>query len=111
MNDNDWNKVVSWGIVSPEYFIDKPGTPWQRFKTWIAVYHDSLVFVMKWLSTVVMLAAAVCIALEIRPWHIYLLNLGSFFWLITAVLWRERSLIVVNAALLFVYFYGFVRTL
>lgn len=111
MHKDDWNKVVSWGMVSPEYFIDKPGTVWQRFCTWMAVRHQVFVFVMKWLSTAVMLAAAVCIAMEFKPWHIYLLNLGSFFWLITAILWKERSLIVVNAALLIVYFYGFVRTL
>lgn len=111
MHKDDWNKVVSWGMVSPEYFIDKPGTVWQRIKTWFAVRHDITVFVMKWLSTAVMLAAAMCIALDLRPWHLYLLNLGSFFWLITAVLWRERSLIVVNASLLAVYFYGFVRAL
>jgi hypothetical protein len=66
---------------------------------------------MKWLSTVVMLVAAGCIALEIHPMHIYLLNLGSLCWLITACLWRERSLIVVNGALLLVYIYGFTRTL
>jgi hypothetical protein len=111
MTENDWNKIVGWGIVSPEYFIDKPGTRWQRIKTWFAVRHDIFTFVMKWLATAVMLAAAGCIALQIQPMHIYLLNLGSFLWLITAILWRERSLIVVNASLLLVYFYGFVRTL
>jgi hypothetical protein len=111
MNEHDWNKVVSWGMVSPEYFIDKPGTVWQRFKTWCAVRHERFTSIMKWLATAVMLAAAGCIALQIQPMHIYLLNLGSFFWLITAILWRERSLIVVNAALLLVYFYGFIRTL
>ena len=111
MNKDDWNKVVSWGIVSPEYFIDKPGTWWQQVCTWFAVHHDTMVFIMKWLSTAVMLAAALCIALNIQPLHLYLLNLGSACWLITALLWRERSLVVVNAALLLVYFYGFVRTL
>jgi hypothetical protein len=109
--EHDWNKVVGWGVVSPEYFIDKPGTAWQRFKTWCASRHEIVTNVMKWFSTVVMLLAAGCIAMEIRPMHIYLLNLGSLCWLITALLWRERSLIVVNGALLLVYIYGFIRTL
>lgn len=111
MDKDDWHKVVSWGIVSPEYFIDKPGTIWQQIKTWFAVRYGMIVSIMKWLSTAVMLAAAVSIAMDLRPWHLYLLNLGSFFWLITAMLWRERSLIVVNASLLAVYFYGFIRAL
>lgn len=111
MNDNDWNKVVGWGIVNPEYFIDKPGTLPQRIRTWFAVHHDTVTGIVKWTATVVMLIAALAIALDLRPYHIWFLNLGSFLWLVTAVLWRERSLIVVNAALLLVYFYGFVRTL
>jgi hypothetical protein len=37
-----------------------------------------------------------------------LLNAGSVSWLITSILWREWSLIVVNAALLAVYGYGLI---
>jgi hypothetical protein len=42
---------------------------------------------------------------------IYLLNLGSLAWLITAIMWREWSLIVVNASLLAVYVYGLLKVL
>ncbi len=61
---------------------------------------------MKWISTGVMLLAALAIVEGLHPTSIYLLNLGSLCWLITAIMWREWSLIVVNASLLLVYVYG-----
>lgn len=61
---------------------------------------------MKWISTGIMLLAALAIVEGVYPMSIYLLNLGSLAWLITAVMWREWSLIVVNASLLLVYVYG-----
>jgi hypothetical protein len=61
---------------------------------------------MKWVSTVIMLLAAGAIVEGVHPASIYLLNLGSLAWLITSIMWREWSLIVVNASLLLVYVYG-----
>ena len=61
---------------------------------------------MKWLSTCIMLLAALAIVEGLHPTSIYLLNLGSLAWLITSIMWREWSLIVVNASLLLVYVYG-----
>ena len=66
---------------------------------------------MKWFSTAIMLLAALAIVEGIHPTSIYLLNLGSLCWLITAIMWREWSLIVVNAALLLVYVYGLFKVI
>jgi hypothetical protein len=66
----------------------------------------STVEAMKWISTVIMLLAALAIVEGVHPTSIYLLNLGSLAWLITSIMWREWSLIVVNASLLLVYVYG-----
>jgi hypothetical protein len=66
---------------------------------------------MKWISTAVMLLAALAIVEGVYPTSIYLLNLGSLAWLITAIMWREWSLIVVNASLLLVYVYGLTKVL
>ena len=71
----------------------------------------SAVETMKWLSTVIMLLAAGAIVEGIHPVSIYLLNLGSLCWLITAIMWREWSLIVVNASLLLVYVYGLFKVM
>ena len=62
----------------------------------------------KWLSTAIMLSAALAIVNDWKPYTIWLLNLGSLSWLITSVLWKEWSLIIVNASLLAVYAYGLV---
>jgi hypothetical protein len=66
---------------------------------------------MKWISTGIMLLAALAIVEGVHPMSIYLLNLGSLAWLITSVMWREWSLIVVNASLLLVYVYGLFKVL
>ncbi len=71
----------------------------------------SAVETMKWISTAVMLLAALAIVEGVYPTSIYLLNLGSLAWLITAIMWREWSLIVVNASLLLVYVYGLTKVL
>jgi len=66
---------------------------------------------MKWISTGIMLLAALAIVEGVHPASIYLLNLGSLAWLITSIMWREWSLIVVNASLLLVYVYGLTKVL
>ena len=66
---------------------------------------------MKWISTAIMLLAALAIVEGLHPPSIYLLNLGSLAWLITSIMWREWSLIVVNASLLLVYVYGLTKVL
>jgi hypothetical protein len=71
----------------------------------------SVVETMKWISTGIMLLAALAIVEGVHPISIYLLNLGSLAWLITAIMWREWSLIVVNASLLLVYVYGLFKIL
>ena len=71
----------------------------------------SAVETMKWVSTAVMLLAALAIVEGVHPLSIYLLNLGSLTWLITSIMWREWSLIVVNASLLLVYVYGLIKVI
>jgi len=66
---------------------------------------------MKWISTGIMLLAALAIVEGVHPASIYLLNLGSLAWLITSVMWREWSLIVVNSSLLLVYVYGLFKVI
>jgi hypothetical protein len=66
---------------------------------------------MKWVSTAIMLLAALAIVEGLHPTSIYLLNLGSLAWLLTSIMWREWSLIVVNASLLAVYAYGLLKVM
>ena len=67
--------------------------------------------ISKWISTGIMIMAALAIVEGVYPTSIYLLNLGSFAWLVTAIMWREWSLIIVNAVLLLVYVYGLLKVI
>jgi len=67
-----------------------------------------LVFYLKWLATVITIVGAVCTSINMYPLGPALLNLGAFVWLIVSIMWREWSLIVINATLLLIYTVGLV---
>ena len=61
---------------------------------------------LKWSATVIVCAGALAASLNIYPLGALLLNLGSLLWLVVGVMWRERSLIAVNAVVLVIYTVG-----
>lgn len=63
-------------------------------------------FYLKWVATAITIAGAVFASINIYPAGPILLNLGAFLWLIVSVIWREWSLIVINATLLIIYTVG-----
>jgi hypothetical protein len=67
-----------------------------------------LVFYLKWLATFVTIAGAICTSINMYPEGPALLNLGAFIWLIVSIIWREWSLIIINATLLIIYTVGLV---
>ena len=62
----------------------------------------------KWLGTTFTILGALFTTLGLDPVNVYAFNLGAVLWLIAAVRMREASLIAVNAALLAIYFVGFI---
>jgi hypothetical protein len=64
--------------------------------------------VFKWLGTLVTLLGALATALMYDPLNVYLLNLGAVFFLIWAVMIKEKAMITVNAGLLLIYVIGLV---
>lgn len=67
-----------------------------------------IVFYLKWLATFVTILGAVATSVNMYPLGPLLLNVGAFIWLIVAIMWREWSLIVINATLLLIYTIGLV---
>lgn len=67
-----------------------------------------LVFYLKWIATMITIVGAVCTSINMYPLGPLLLNLGSFVWLIVSIMWREWSLIVINATLLLIYTVGLI---
>ena len=102
--DNDPGAIARWGICSPEH-LTEPDT-----KRVSGFDKEKITTIMKWVSTIIMMAAAMAVVNDWRPGMIWLLNLGNLSWLITSILWGEASLIAVNTALMTVYAYGLVRT-
>jgi hypothetical protein len=67
-----------------------------------------IVFYLKWLATFVTILGAVATSVNMYPLGPALLNLGAFIWLIVSIMWKEWSLIVINATLLLIYTIGLV---
>ena len=67
---------------------------------------DRLTVGLKWAGTIITLAGALCTSLRIDPLNVYLLNLGSFVFVIWALRIRDRAMITVNAGLLAIYIVG-----
>lgn len=64
---------------------------------------------LKWTATAITLTGAVLTSLAVDPLNVYLLNLGSFIFLIWAVRISDKAMIAVNAGLLAIYGMGTVR--
>ena len=83
MKDNtdiDPVAVARWGMCSPEHLADPDTKHAPGFN------REKITTVMKWVSTVIMMAAAVAVVSDWRPGMIWLLNLGNLSWLITSIL-------------------------
>ena len=61
-----------------------------------------------WLGTTVLLIAATLAAFNIYPIYVYGFCLANGLWVLVGVLWREQSLIVLNAGLTVIYIAGLI---
>ena len=68
--------------------------------------NKNLAHYIKWTATVVTLTGAVLASINIYPLCAIVLNLGSFLFLIWALLIRDRAMITVNFGLLAIYSTG-----
>jgi hypothetical protein len=63
---------------------------------------------LAWFSTVCLLVAATLAAFNIYPWYIFAFIASNSLWVLIGVLWKEKSLIVLNAGLTVIYIAGLV---
>jgi hypothetical protein len=66
-------------------------------------------FLIKWVSTVLVIIGAYLTAVDITPLNKIVLLISSTGWVITGLLWKQPSLWVLNAYLVIVYAYGLIR--
>lgn len=63
---------------------------------------------MAWIGTFVLIIAASLAAFNLYPWYVYLFCIANGLWVMIGFLWRENSLIVLNAGLTLIYVAGLI---
>lgn len=61
---------------------------------------------LAWLSTGCLLAAAMLAAFNVYPYYVYAFIVSNSLWVLIGVLWKEKSLVVLNAGLTIIYVAG-----
>jgi len=80
-------------MLSTEFLIDMKANnkPYQK---------------LAWVGTAVLLLAATLAAFNFYPIYVFLFCIANGIWVVVGILWKERSLIVLNAGLTFIYILG-----
>jgi len=61
---------------------------------------------LAWLGTAILLLAATLAAFNFYPMYVFLFCIANSIWVAVGILWRERSLIVLNSGLTLIYLLG-----
>tara|TARA_B100000902_G_C26661019_1_gene598426 strand:- start:115 stop:363 length:249 start_codon:yes stop_codon:yes gene_type:complete len=61
---------------------------------------------LAWVFTASLIGAAILAAFNIYPWYSYAFTVSNLGWVVIGILWREKSLIVLNAGLTVIYIVG-----
>ena len=61
---------------------------------------------LAWIATVSLLTAATLAAFNIYPLYIWAFIISNSLWILVGVLWKERTVIVMNAGLCGIYIVG-----
>jgi hypothetical protein len=61
---------------------------------------------LAWFSTACLLVAATMAAFNLYPYYIYAFIVSNMLWVLIGALWKERSLVVLNAGLTVIYVVG-----
>jgi len=69
--------------------------------------HD-LSWYINWLATFTIIVGAVFNSFEIVPYNLFVMASGVLLWLLVGLLWFDRALIVLNTAILVIYFSGII---
>jgi hypothetical protein len=67
---------------------------------------DRITWLLKWTGTVLTLIGAVLTSIDIQPYNVWLLNIGSAVFVAWAVRIRDGAMITVNLGLLTIYSIG-----
>jgi len=63
---------------------------------------------LAWLGTGILLLAATMASFNLYPYYSYAFVIANTIWVAVGVLWKERSLIILNAGLTIIYIIGLI---
>lgn len=63
---------------------------------------------LAWLGTAILLLAATLAAFNVHPYYIWCFIVANSIWVAVGLLWKEKSLVVLNAGLTIIYIAGLV---
>tara|TARA_B100001287_G_scaffold91146_1_gene76392 strand:+ start:9572 stop:9832 length:261 start_codon:yes stop_codon:yes gene_type:complete len=63
---------------------------------------------LAWLFTATLIGAATMAAFNMYPWYSYAFTVSNLGWVVIGILWKEKSLIVLNAGLTIIYIIGLI---
>ena len=63
---------------------------------------------LAWLFTATLIGAATMAAFNMYPWNSYAFTVSNLGWVVIGILWKEKSLIVLNAGLTIIYIIGLI---
>lgn len=59
-----------------------------------------------WIGTLCLLIAAILAAINLYPYYIYAFIGSNLLWVLIGILWKEKSLVILNAGLTIIYIVG-----
>ena len=74
-------------------------------------HHKNLIGVTKWVSSSVIIAGMALAASNICPLNMYIHLVGIIGWLVVALAWHDRCLIMLNAVAAFIFANGIIASL
>ena len=74
-------------------------------------HNRNLIWLTKWVSSVVIIAGMALTASNIYPLNMYMHLAGIIGWLVVALAWHDRSLIMQNAVAAFIFINGIIASL
>ena len=74
-------------------------------------HHKNLIGVTKWVSSSVIIAGMALTASNIYPLNMYMQLVGITGWLVVALAWHDRCLIMQNAVAAFIFINGIISSL
>lgn len=64
---------------------------------------------LAWTGTTILLIAATMAAFNMYPYYSYAFTVANGIWVAVGILWKEKSLIILNAGLTIIYIAGLVQ--